>query len=236
MVYNVPQPLQQLFLPPSCLLCNDPGEGELDLCTTCLDNLPSNHHACSRCALPLPEEAPAGSLCGHCSRTEPPFHRIVAPWRYEGPLAELIRLLKFRQKLAVGRSLGILLARQLKRRRDRPQLILPVPLHPRQLRERGFNHAAELAYAVSRELELPWSTRLLRKRRPTPAQHDLDRGERLENLRGAFHFIPAGGYRHVAVVDDVVTTGATVTEVARTLKRAGVEKVEIWAVARTPDR
>ncbi len=237
MVYKLVSSLERLFLPPTCLVCEAPGEEELDLCSRCLDRLPSNDLACIRCALPLPEKSPQGFLCGRCSRQEPPFQRIIAPWRYEGELAELVHQLKFHRKLAVGRSLGILLARRVKRRSEPfPQVVLPVPLHPEQLRERGFNHAAELAYAVSRELQLPWSTRLLRKQRPTRSQHQLDRKARLANLKNAFHFLNAHRYRHVAVVDDVVTTGATATEVARTLREAGVERVEIWAVARTPER
>lgn len=235
MVNDLSRKLQQIFLPPACLLCESAGSGALDLCSSCREALPRNRSACGCCALPLPEGTPAGSLCGRCSRNRPPFHRIVAPWRYEGPIAELIRQLKFHRKLAAGRTLGLLLAEELAAEPGRPQLLLPVPLHAQQLKTRGFNQAAEIAYTLSRTLNIPWSTRLLRKRRPTAAQHDLDRRQRLANLRGAFQYLAAVDYRHVAVVDDVVTTGATATEVARALKQAGVEKVEIWAVARTPE-
>ncbi len=236
MVYSLPRRLEALFLPPACLLCDEAGADGLDLCPRCIDALPRNRSACSGCARPLPEDAPRDGLCGRCSRTPPAHDRMVAPWRYEGELADLIRRLKFRRELAAGRTLGLLLAREI-RRLDTPlpQLVLPVPLHPRQLRSRGFNHAAELAYAVSRELGLPWSTRLLRKERHTEHQHTLDRGARLKNLRGAFRYLGNAGYHHVAVVDDVVTTGATAAEVTRTLKAAGIRKVEIWAVARTPE-
>ena len=167
-------------------------------------------------------------------RREPPFDSLRAPWLYRESTAELIRLLKFQQKLAAGRTLGLLLAQALESEREMPQLLLPVPLHSQQLRERGFNHAAEITRSLSRALGIPWSTRLLSKQRPTAPQHGLNRRERLKNLRNAFHFQQHGDLHHVAVVDDVVTTGSTATEIARLLKRAGVEKVSIWAVARTP--
>ncbi len=237
MVYDLPRHLERLFLPPSCLLCDAAGEETLDLCADCLDDLPWIGRACVRCGRPLPDDVPADSLCGPCTREPPPFDRVVTPWRYEGALAELVHRLKFQRHLAVGRTLGRLLAEQVAARDlPLPRLILPVPLHSHRLRERGFNHAAELAYAVSKTLDLPWSTRLLRKRRATPNQHELDRKARLRNLRGAFHYLGSAEYHHVAVVDDVLTTGATAAEVTRTLKAAGVRKVEIWALARTVER
>jgi ComF family protein len=234
MVYRLPRLLERLFLPPSCLLCDAAGQEGLDLCSECRAKLPRNDPCCALCALPLAPDAPAGALCGQCNRDHPPFHRIVAPWRYQEDVARLVRQLKFQRKLPAGRTLGMLLARELAPIERKPELILPVPLHPRQLRERGFNQAAEIARALSRRLDIPWTTRLLRKQRTTAPQHDLNRRARLANLRGAFHYAATADYRHVAVVDDVVTTGATAIEIARTLKRAGVERVEIWAAARTP--
>ena len=234
MVYDFNTRLADLLFPPTCILCNRPGCGRLDLCDDCLSGFKSNLHACGRCALPLPADAPRGSLCGRCIRREPPFDNLRAPWLYHGNTAELIRLLKFQKKLAAGRTLGLLLAQALESEQEMPQLLLPVPLHSQQLRERGFNHAAEITRSLSHALGIPWSTRLLSKQRPTAPQHGLNRRERLKNLRNAFHFQQNGDLRHVAVVDDVVTTGSTATEIARLLKREGVEKVSIWAIARTP--
>ncbi len=234
MVYDFTTRLADLLFPPTCILCNRPGCGRLDLCGDCLSGFKDNLHACDRCALPLTADAPPGSLCGQCTRRKPPFDDLRAPWLYHGATAKLIRLLKFHKKLAAGRTLGLLLAQALESEREMPQLLLPVPLHPQQLRERGFNHAAEITRSLSRALEIPWSTRLLSKRRLTSPQHGLHRRERLKNLRDAFHFQQNGDLHHVAVVDDVVTTGSTATEISSLLKRAGVEKVSIWAVTRTP--
>ncbi len=231
MVYDFTTRLADLLFPPTCILCNQPGSGGIDLCSGCQAGFRKNGHACIRCALPLTADAPPGSLCGQCTRRKPPFDTLRAPWLYHGNTAELIRLLKFQRKLAADRTLGLLLAQALKSERKMPQLLLPVPLHSQQLRERGFNHAAEITRSLSRALEIPWSTRHLSKRHPTAPQHGLNRRERLKNLRNAFHFQQNGDLRHVAIVDDVVTTGSTATEIARLLKRAGVEKVSIWAVA-----
>lgn len=234
MVYNWPRRIGFLLFPPRCILCNGPGWGDLDLCSRCRDGFEENRHACRHCALPLPPTAPAHSLCGRCSRRRPPYERLQAPWLYHGGIAELIRQLKFRQKLAAGRTLGLLLAENLEDLQERPQLLLPVPLHASQLGERGFNHAAEITRALSRAIGVPWSSRQLLKERPTAPQHGLGRQERLSNLRHAFRFRGGAGLHHVAVVDDVVTTGSTATEITRALKKGGVQRVSIWALARTP--
>jgi len=147
----------------------------------------------------------------------------------------LVTSLKFHQQFAYSRLLGHLLADHLLSQNYRPpEIIVPVPLHKRQLRERGFNQSAELAGRLSRELKLDWSTRLLHKTRHTLPQHGLNKQQRRKNLRKCFKFDNSQGFTHVAVVDDVVTTGSTASEIARTLKQQGVKSVEIWALTRTP--
>jgi ComF family protein len=145
----------------------------------------------------------------------------------------LVQDLKFHQRLPAGRLLGELLAAQIPSG-PLPGLLLPVPQHPRQLRNRGFNHASEITLALSRSTGIPWSPWLLKKTRGTRPQHSLSRRERLKNLEGAFSFDNRGSHHHVAVVDDIVTTGATAREITRTLKDSGVGQVEFWAIARTP--
>ncbi len=229
MVYN----WQHLFFPPKCLICGGPGHETLDICHQCRADLPRNWHSCCRCALPLATDAATGLLCGSCARTPPPFSRIIAPWLYQSPIDDLIQRLKFQQQLPVGRLLAQLLAREITRQ-DRPALLMPVPLHNRQLKSRGFNHSGEVTRMLAKELGIPWSPWLLRKVRETPAQHNLGGKERKKNLRRCFRFDSRQCPQHVALVDDVVTTAATAAETARALKAAGVKKVEIWALARTP--
>ena len=232
--------LQFALLPPHCLLCGARGETLRDLCRACLADLALNRIACTRCALPL--AAPA-ALCGECLQNAPAFDAAFAPYLYGHPLDLLLTKLKFGHSLAAGRVLAELWAAALRTALGDgtiavlPNAIVPVPLHPTRLRERGYNQALELAKPLAREFGLGLAPGLLRRTRATAAQSDLDAVARRKNLRGAFevdtnHPAPA----HVALLDDVMTTGTTLRECARTLKRAGVARVEIWALARAPHR
>ncbi|WP_456378910.1 ComF family protein [Thiolapillus sp.] len=229
MVYN----WQHLLFPTTCLVCGQPGENGLDICGGCRASLPHNPSSCRCCALPLPPGAAGKMLCGSCSRKPPPFFRIISPWLYEAPIDDLIQQLKFQQKLPAGRLLAQLLAEEIPPQ-ERPDLLIPVPLHKRQLKARGFNHSSEIARVLSRVLGIPWSPWLLRKRRETLPQHNLGRKERKNNLRRCFSFDNRRNHHHVAVIDDVVTTATTATEVAKSLGKTGVKKIEIWALSRTP--
>lgn len=228
-VYNWLISRQQALYPPRCALCGQAGVARRDLCPGCLADLPHNPSPCHRCGIPLSDGA---RLCGPCNHNPPPFDSSVIPFRYGPPLDYLLQQLKFHQRLHLAPLLGGLLAEAiLHQGRPLPELILPVPLHPTRLRERGYNQALELARPVARQLALPVDWHGVARQRQTQAQTSLQGRERRKNLRNAFvvqHELP----RHVALVDDVVTTGATVSELATTLKRSGVERVEIWAIAR----
>ncbi|WP_018972284.1 ComF family protein [Rudaea cellulosilytica] len=232
--------LQFALLPPHCLLCGARGETLRDLCRACLADLAVNHIACARCALPL--AAPA-ALCGECLKNAPAFDTAFAPYLYGHPLDLLLTKLKFGHSLAAGRVLAELWTTALRTALDDgtiasvPDFIVPVPLHPSRLRERGYNQALELAKPLAREFGLVLAPGLLRRTRATAAQSDLDAVARRKNLRSAFevdtnHAAPA----HVALLDDVMTTGTTLREAARTLKRAGVARVDVWVLARAPHR
>lgn len=217
-------------LPGRCLLCGDRSDAP-GLCPACRSDLPRAAHACTGCAQPLA----AGGLCGHCRRQPPPFDRTHAPWLYAPPLDTLILQLKTAAGLAPARTLGRLLARHIGRLNEPPpDLLIPVPLHRARLRRRGFNQAALLARELARELDLPWRADLLEKNRESADQRGLDRRARRRNLNGCFDCRPLPAGCHVALVDDVVTTGATAWEATRALKRAGAASVQVWAVARTP--
>lgn len=148
----------------------------------------------------------------------------------------LIHALKFRHRLAAASVLGALLAQSLARlSQDSPQCLLPVPLHPRRQRQRGFNQSMEIARPISVRFDIPIAPRLARRRRHTPAQTGLVGAKaRRRNMRGAFAVEKASiaGLSHVAIIDDVVTTGATVRSLALTLKSAGISRIELWSVAR----
>jgi len=228
------RPLRQLhrwLLPWRCLLCGDAGADGLDLCLACAVELPRNTSCCARCALPLPTPA---ALCGQCQRKPPPWHAAWAPFRYGWPLDRLEARYKFGRDLAAGRTLAALW-RRMPTPAARPALILPVPLHRARLRERGYNQALELARPLGGALGIGVRHDLLLRPRATAAQTELDAAARRRNVRGAFVLregttLPA----HVALLDDVMTTGATLAECARVLRRAGVARVEVWALARAP--
>ena len=224
--------VQGLILPPSCVLCGAHGQAPvLDLCRPCAEDLSLNLCACHRCAAPL---TGAGDLiCGRCLRYPPHFDRAFVPFGYVYPLDQLIRAFKYRGILSYGRVLGSLLAdRVCTRQEPMPERIVPMPLHPSRQRERGFNQASELARPISQRLNVPFDERLCRRIRATADQTELDARSRRRNVRRAFEGPGKTGLRHVAVLDDVLTTGSTANEMARVLKAVGVETVEIWAVAR----
>jgi len=223
--------LSALF-PPTCILCGAPGHAGLDLCRGCLADLPRNRPCCERCALPLTEGA--AGLCGECLRAPPPFARCRAAFRYEDPIPALVSGVKFHARLNLARVLGACLARSLEDLDERPGVIIPLPLHPSRLRERGYNQSMELARPVSRALGIPIDARCCARSRATAPQVGLEMAARRRNVRGAFEVLRPPQAEHVVLLDDVVTTGSTVTELTRALLRAGVARVEIWAVARTP--
>lgn len=237
MVYEV---LRRLLarLPANCLLCEAPADA-WGLCEPCLADLPWNREACPRCALPLPRaEGPGG--CAACAAAAPLQERALAALRYEFPVSHLVSRLKYAGRLVHAPVLGELLtAAVAEHPGPLPDLILPVPLHPRRLGERGYNQALEIARPVARYTGLPLETRLLRRERATTAQMTLDREARATNPVGAFGLDAArlatlGPGLRVAVVDDVMTTGATLGEIARVLLAGGIAGVEYWVVARTP--
>jgi ComF family protein len=225
--------LTDLVFPPTCLLCGARGEGGRDLCSGCLDDLPRLASPCPRCALPL---GPAsGPLCGPCLRRAPVWDALYAAFAYGPPLDRLVHRLKYQGRLDAARVLGGLLAETLTAAPlARPEYLIPVPLHRERLRERGFNQALELARPIARALGVPLLPAAVARVRPTASQSGLNARMRRQNLRGAFVARLEVRGRHVAVVDDVVTTGSTVAAVTRSLKEAGAARVEIWALARAP--
>lgn len=215
--------------PVHCPVCREPADPGRDLCPACLRDLPWNRCACLRCGLPLPLPAP---VCGHCLRHPPPLDETRAVFRYAPPLDRLLPRLKFHADLAAGRICAGWMAEALADA-PRPQALVPLPLHRVRLRGRGFDQTLELARPLARALALPLREDLLIRVRDTAPQSRLDAPARRRNLRGAFL---VRGDRpppaHVALVDDVMTTGATLHAAAETLRRAGVARVDAWVCAR----
>ncbi len=229
--------LKQLLgaiLPPRCLLCGGEGSANADLCAGCRADLPLNSCCCARCALPL--EHPA-EQCGLCLKREPPFASAWAPFLYAHPLNLLEGRFKFQRDLAAGRLLSSLMIERarLQLSGPLPESLLCVPLHRERLRERGYNQALELARPLAQALAIPLDLHALIRTRSTSAQTGLDAKARRRNLHDAFAVAESATLpAHVAILDDVMTTGTTLRECARVLRRAGVERVDVWALARAP--
>jgi ComF family protein len=195
-----------------------------------------NLHACASCAEPLSGPPHANALrCGACLRKPPRFDLALCPYLYSYPLDHLVRGLKYQGHVAYGRILGQMLAREIVGRGSHPplpQLMIPVPLAAQRFRERGYNQAIELALQIERHAGIALRTDLMVRTRNTREQAGLDRRARRRNIKGAFSLRMPPSATRVAIVDDVLTTGSTVNEMARVLKRAGIAHVEVWAVAR----
>ena len=219
--------------PARCLACGEAGDDH-DLCPACRATLPWHRAACLRCALPLAAGDDAGGTCGRCLRHPPPLDQVRAACLYAVPLDRWLPRLKFHQDLAAGRLLAHLLA-QACADAPRPQALVPVPLHRARLRRRGYDQALELAKPLARELALPLQRQLLQRVRATAPQSELSAAARRRNLRDAFVVAPDVELpAHVVLVDDVMTTGATLHAAARALRRAGVARVDAWVCARVP--
>ena len=216
---------------PVCVLCAEPGSTGMDLCVHCRQALPRLQNACVRCAEPL-QGTVLDALCGRCQQSPPTFERTRALFTYETPVDHLLQALKFNGRLEMARVLGSLMAKWLAETVDVvPDVIIPVPLHASRLRERGFNQSLELGRFIARELAVPLDTSVCQRIRATASQRELSRKERLKNLKGAFVAAKQVG-GHVAILDDVMTTGSTANELAKVLLKAGAKSVEVWVCAR----
>lgn len=229
---------------PRCLVCAEPACGPADLCAPCAAALPWMPPACLGCAMPLaaPRPVPAAPtppdpgerLCSACRHAPPPLREAHAAFLYGFPLDRLLPRLKFHRDLAAGRLLAQAMAGALAHA-PRPDALVPVPLHRARLRQRGYNQAQELAVPLGRLLGIPVLPRLLRRVRDTAPQSRLDADARAANLRDAFEVPPLRSPPpRVALVDDVMTTGATLHAAADALHDAGADRVDAWVCARAP--
>ncbi|MBL0522834.1 ComF family protein [Aeromonas enteropelogenes] len=216
----------------SCLLCHQPCDAEPLLCSWCREALRQPHPRCRLCAAPLSEYMKESQwVCGRCQRRPPPWERLQVIGDYQTPYPLLIPRLKYAGQTLLAPLLARLLADHLDQR-DPPEAIIPVPLHWWRHWWRGFNQAEEIGRALGEITGIPLDQRLLQRIKATPQQTRLTAGQRRRNLRGAFR-VSSHQYRHVALLDDVVTTGATAGQLTRLLHESGITKVEVWAICRT---
>lgn len=221
-------------LPSLCAVCR--GWGAQRVCADCVQRFVATVPRCQRCALQVPNGSPR---CGACVTDPPPYAHTVTGVDYDHPWDGLITQFKFHDGLDLAPSLvERMLAAHRESQRPAPSLLLPVPLSDARLRERGYNQAWELAKRLGAALRCPGDATLLLRVKDTPHQLAFPPEQRAGNVRAAFALEPRRRAelqgRSVTLVDDVMTTGATVAEAARTLLQAGAREVGIWVVARTP--
>ena len=223
------------FLPRRCPLCDLRVSQSRALCQACTGDLPWLNNPCSQCGLALGKAE--DSYCADCLRDPPAFDHCFAPLVYAPPLDYLIAAFKYRAQLGHGELLADLLIEYLRHcysQQPWPTRVLPVPLHWRRRLRRGFNQSEILAYRLARQLPIKLDFASCRRLRATAAQQGQTRAQRKHSLRQAFQVQGDFSGQHVAILDDVVTTGSTVNEIAQLLRLAGAARVDIWALARTP--
>jgi ComF family protein len=225
----------QVIMPLPCLFClKANGHKIYAICAACYHDLPFLGHHCHRCAQALLYSKEV--ICGQCLAKSPPFANSHAVFSYEFPIIALIKRLKYQQQLPIAKALGYLMANQIQQQwykhKTLPQLVLPVPLHPKRMQERGFNQSLEIAKAIAHLLPITIDTVNCRRLKYTLAQSGLSAKKRHCNLKHAFTVQNNYQNTHIAILDDVMTTGHTVRSVATTLKQYGAGQIDVWCIAR----
>lgn len=216
-----------------CILCNQPHRHKMAVCLHCIELMPLLGPCCRHCAYPLPDTHLL--LCGRCIKKAPYFDQTHINYAFEEPLRSLLHQFKYHSGLYLGSFLSHLITRSLPDAFTMPQCLIPVPMHPQRIKRRGFNQAAVLTQSLAKTLKLPYDFIHCQKIRNTEPQAFLDRKQRQKNLHQAFSSSKLP-YHHVAIIDDLLTTGSTANELARTLKNTGVQRVDVWCCARTIDK
>ena len=220
------------LLPGSCLLCAARVQYGQDLCAACEQSLPRPAHACPHCAAAI-TSALSNSSCGECQQRPPAYAYARAVFTYASPVDRLVQALKYHNRLEHSRVLGNYLSACINALDDpRPDVIVPVPLHPSRLRVRGYNQSLELARGAARRFGIPHDYQHTRRVRATRPQMELPRDQRKKNVRGAFEADAVFAGQRVAIVDDVMTSGHTVNALSECLLTAGAEAVVVWVLAR----
>lgn len=215
------------MMPTPCLLCGT-SSAHSCLCHDCIQNLPKLGPSCPRCASPVDYI----TLCGQCLNNPPEQDASVSLFPYQTPIDHLIAELKYNDKLFLSRFFAQQMAEKLKNH-PLPQLLIPIPLHKKRLRHRGYNQSMELARYLSKQLSIPVRNDILIRIRETAPQASLPFSERKKNIKRAFGVNNVNIPTHIALIDDVLTTGHTADVAAKVLRQAGVNTIELWTIART---
>ena len=210
-----------------CYMCNHLHVGQQCICQDCYELFVPIGPACQRCARPLSD---SGLVCGYCLSVPQALDNVYTAFRFEGPLRQLLHDFKYNEKLNLTKLLVTMMHHALDSTYT-TECIIPIPMHRKRLRQRGYNQAAILAKEISKRLNIPYNTNCCKKIIHTAAQAGLKKTQRELNLKHAFACKPLH-YKHVTLIDDLITTGSTANAVARELKNSGVDRVDLLCVAR----
>jgi len=222
--------LRQIY-PHICVLCGHSGAHNRDLCSPCEADLVVNQIACQQCAIPI-FDSHTETVCGQCLKSPPEYDAAWSAFIYAQPLEWMIQQLKFNDKLTYAHLLADLMMPHVPALDQKPDCIIPVPLHAKRLRQRGFNQTYELIKPVAKKLGIKIDTQHCLRKKYTEAQTGLNAKNRRQNLKGAFQFKNNRNYKYVILFDDVITTGSTMNELVKHIKKQGVKRVDVWSLAR----
>ncbi len=228
LMLNIRTLIKQILPSQPCVLCGSMSRDGLwcSACDVALPYLDKRH--CPVCALPTP----TGEVCGHCLSHPPLFSSTTAVFGYSFPLDKLVQSMKYGQQLALANTFAIKLGANINSH-DLPDYLIPMPLHPNKLRERGFNQSLLLAAKIARIHKLRLLPDSCQRVRDTTPQSSLPWNERKKNVRNAFRCDADLAGMRVALVDDVLTTGASLNALAEAVRKKGASRIDIWVVART---
>ncbi len=224
---NISHKISQLLNPALCLTCGITISSSEFFCSDCFQDLDKVRNPCQSCGQPNHGD---GLICPPCQHKPPLWQAMVAPLVYQGITRKLIHQLKYSEQPHYAKAL---LTHLLPYYKNRPvQGLIPVPLHTSRLIERGFNQSLEIARILSVQLDIPLLANSLQRIKATESQSGLSLNKRRKNIAGAFNYEIKSPYHSVAIVDDVITTGSTMNEICKLLKRSGIEHIEVWSLAR----
>jgi ComF family protein len=219
--------LKTSLFPQTCLFCSASKGGDFGICTQCLDDLPYHTSCCPQCGLLSVE----GQLCGACIASAPDFDATKALFTYEYPISQVLQQYKYKQQLFLAETFAQLMLQKLPAQNI--DLIIPMPLHPSRLQERGFNQSLEIARIIGKRLNVEVNSQVVSRIKLSPPQASLPLKERVKNMKGAFACDEDLSGLRIALIDDVMTTGASLNALAKAVKAKGAAHVECWLIART---
>ncbi len=222
------------FFPPTCSICKITSDTSINLCSNCKNNMKINSCCCDICGEPLSNNTQDKIICGKCLNLTPYFDHVFSPFIYENNISQIIQQLKYGRKLANSHILAEVFLSELRNATEiMPEALIPVPIHKSKIKKRGYNQSIEIFHHVAKQLHIPFEKTCCQKIKNTDSQSTLSAKERQNNIKNSFKIIKPVNYKHVAIVDDVITTGATANELSRLIKQHGVARVDIWACARS---